>query len=305
MRWEKKGLVYAPDGKLSWARDYAFPPTPYFLNEDVLRLYVAFCDESTVGRIGFVDVRVEDPSVVMRVSEEPVLDIGTPGAFDENGVLPTCAIEVGSQLYLYYVGYQLGYQVRYFQFQGLAISEDGGDSFTRYSKVPILDRSEREQLNRTSAFVMFEDGVFRLWYVAGSDWTVVKGKPLPVYNMRYLESEDGKNWGEEGKVCIDFKNADEHALGRPWIVKEAGMYKMLYSIRTRSQGYRLGYAESEDGIEWTRKDDEIGMDVSESGWDSQMIAYPSVVRCKDRVHMFYIGNNNGQTGFGYAVLESW
>jgi len=303
MKWSKKGLIYVPDGKMAWAKKHAFPPTPYFISDNVLRLYVAFCDENTVGRVGFVDVDAEDPSVVLDVSRRPVLDIGAPGAFDENGVVPTCVIKVGDELYLYYVGYQLGYKVRYFQFQGLATSHDGGDTFTRYSKVPIIDRSDKELLNRTSAFVMHDEGIFKMWYVAGSDWTEVRGKPLPIYNMRYLESKDGKKWGEEGKVCIDFKNEDEHALGRPWVIKDARIYKMFYSIRTKSKGYRLGYAESNDGVDWVRKDDEVGIDVSNNGWDSEMVAYSSIVRYKGKVYMFYNGNKRGETGFGYAVLK--
>ena len=55
----------------------------------------------------------------------------------------------------------------------------------------------------------------------------------------------------------------------------------------------------------TRKDEEIGIDVSESGWDSQMQAYPAVLRCRDRVYLFYNGNDYGRDGFGYAILESW
>jgi hypothetical protein len=80
---------------------------------------------------------------------------------------------------------------------------------------------------------------------------------------------------------------------------------MFFASRTRSKGYRLRYAESTDGLNWTRKDDEIGIDVSESGWDFEMISYPSVVKYKNKVYLFYNGNNLGETGFGYAELEQW
>lgn len=51
---------------------------------------------------------------------------------------------------------------------------------------------------------------------------------------------------------------------------------MWYSYRGRS--YRIVYAESEDGLIWIRKDQESGIHVSESGWDSEMLAYPYVFR---------------------------
>ena len=306
MIWEKKGLVYCPNGKFFWAKKYAFPPNPIFINNDTIRIYVAFCDEMNVGRVGFVDVSAENPSTILQVSQKPVFDIGLKGTFDENGVVPLSIIKVKDKLYMYYVGFQLGCTVRYFMFLGLAISNDSGQSFVRYSKVPILDRSDAELLNRTGAFVTIENNVFKMWYVAGSRWiTGLNSKSLPEYNMRYLESVDGKKWSEEGRICMDFENDDEHGFGRPWVLHEERIYKMFYSIRTKSKGYRLAYAESNDGFNWSRKDDKLGIDVSEVGWDSQMMSYPSLVKYRDRVYMFYCGNNCGETGFGYAILKKW
>lgn len=302
MLWEKRGRIYVPPGDVPWARHYAFPPTPYRLDDETLRLYVAFCDEHTVGRVGYVDVRLSDPETIVAVSTKPVLDIGEPGMFDENGVLPTSVVAVGAELYMYYVGYQLGYGVRYYQFQGLAVSRDGGESFQRAQRVPVIDRSDAEPLNRTSAFVRRSDAGFEMWYVGGGDWTTVGAKPLPTYNIRYLQSLDGVQWGPVGTVCIDYARADEHALGRPWIWCLDGQTLMMFSTRTRSKDYRLGLARFTEGRGWERCDGEVGIDVSESGWDSEMIAYGSIVDAGERVLLFYNGNERGRSGFGYAVL---
>lgn len=302
MRWEKRGRIYVPPGDVPWAQHYAFPPTPYRLNDETLRLYVAFCDEHTVGRAGYVDVLLAAPETIVAVSPAPVLDIGEPGMFDENGVLPTSIVPVGDELYMYYVGYQLGYGVRYYQFQGLAVSRDGGESFQRAQRVPVIDRSDAEPLNRTSAFVQRSGDGFEMWYVGGGDWTVVGDKPLPTYNIRYLQSPDGVRWGSTGTVCVDYADADEHALGRPWIWRHGDQTLMMFSSRTRSKDYRLGLARLVDGNRWERCDDEVGIDVSPDGWDSEMIAYGSIVQDGDRVLLFYNGNERGRSGFGYAVL---
>lgn len=306
MRWVKQGRIYVPPGDVEWAQAYAFPPTPVLRPDGTtLRLYLAFCDSQTRGRIGWVDVRADDPSQVLGVSAEPVLDIGEPGMFDENGILPTSVIAVDDAFYMYYVGYQLGYGVTYYQFEGLAISRDGGETFERERRVPVTDRSDAEPLNRTSAFVRrVVDGSFQMWYVGGDRWTVVDGKPLPVYNMRYLESADGIEWGPEGEVCLDFDFEDEHAFGRPWVWEDGDGHLMMYSVRTRSKDYRLGLARSTDGRRWERHDDEVGIDVSAEGWDSEMIAYSAVFKApNDETFLFYNGNERGKTGFGFAVLE--
>jgi hypothetical protein len=71
----------------------------------------------------------------------------------------------------------------------------------------------------------------------------------------------------------------------------------------RGQAYRIGYAESDDGVAWTRMDEAAGIDVSESGWDSDMIEYPFVFDHKGDRYLLYAGNGFGRTGFGLAILD--
>jgi len=305
MKWLKKGLVYVPDGKMAWAKHSALQPTPILISDNVIRVYVGFRDENGVSRVGFVDVNANNPSVVLKVSEKPVLDIGNPGTFDENGVVPCAIVKRRGKLYLYYAGYQLGQKVRFYVFGGLAISEDGGDFFSRYSNVPIIDRSDEALLFRVIHSIIFENGVWRIWYGAGSEFIQGTTKTLPVYDVRYLESEDGINISKKGRSCINVKGGDEHRVGRPYVIKDGQTHRMFYGVGTQSKGYRLGYAESKDGLSWMRKDEDVGIDISKSGWDSEMIAYPSVVKHAEKTYMFYNGNDYGKTGFGYAVLEKW
>ena len=71
----------------------------------------------------------------------------------------------------------------------------------------------------------------------------------------------------------------------------------------RGESYRIGYAESRDGTDWTRRDDIAGIEPSASGWDSEMVTYPFVFRHRDRRYMLYCGNGYGLTGIGLAVSE--
>ena len=47
------------------------------------------------------------------------------------------------------------------------------------------------------------------------------------------------------------------------------------------------------------------MDVSEEGWDSEMLAYPHVFEIDNSIYMLYLGNQVGRHGFGLAKLESY
>ena len=191
----------------------------------------------------------------------------------------------GGGKYLYYVGFELGTKIRYRLLTGLSISTDGGYSFQRLKKTPILERSDKELFFRCGPFALIDQSKVKLWYVAGSNWVTIDGINKPVYTIKYLESEDGLAWENEGKICIEISRKEEYGFGRPYIIKESAFYRMFYSIRLKHKDYRLGYAESADGIHWIRKDSEIGIDVSKDGWDSKMICYSAVLKVKDKIYM--------------------
>ena len=105
---------------------------------------------------------------------------------------------------------------------------------------------------------------------------------------------------------MEIVDGDEHGFGRPWVVKRGPEdYQMFYSVRRRSlAAYRLGYAESTDGINWMRKDCEMGLDVSAGEFDSDAIMYSAVISVGDKTYCFYNGNNFGEKGFAIAELVS-
>src|SRR5258708_3960118 len=103
------------------------------------------------------------------------------------------------------------------------------------------------------------------------------------------------------RSLIGLNSKEEYALSKPFVLKEKGVYKMWYSHRGKN--YRLGYAESADGLQWQRMDERVGIDVSVSGWDSEMIEYACLFDVNGERYMLYNGNGYGKTGFGLAVLE--
>ncbi len=302
MKWNKRGLIYNCDNVSPWMYQSAMLPTPVMM-DDYIRVYVGFCDKNNVGRIGYVDLDPDNPGRILRISYKPVLDIGRKGCFDDNGVVPISILTRNDQIYLYYVGFQLGVNVPYYMFGGLAISKDG-TNFRRYSESPILDRMFDEVYARCGIFVMDDDDRYKMWYIGsqGDGWTLSEGKKKPLYVMKYTESDDGLSWNKRPVQCLEYKNEDEHGFGRPFVWKEGGIYKMLYSIRTYSRGYYIGYAESEDGVQWIRKDDEAGIESGVDTWDDTNLSYPVLFRCGNKTYMFYNGNGCGKTGFGYAEL---
>lgn len=303
MKWSKKGLVYSPGGDLWWARSHALLPTADISDPLVIRVYFAALDEQQYGRIGYVDLDAEDPKKILRETREPILDLGELGAFDDSGVTPSCLLRVSGKNLLYYIGWQRCVRVPYMLFAGLAIGDERGNTFTKSSSVPLLDRTSDEPFSRGAPFVLCEGGRFKMWYWSCERWSNEDGWVHYNNVIRYLESVDGLSWQGSGAACLSPEGRD-YSVGRPWVLKDADTYRMWYSVRGKDRvSYRIGYAESNDGLVWTKRDADVGIDVSTDGWDSEMICHPSIVDVRGSRLMFYNGNGNGSTGFGYAVLE--
>lgn len=306
MKWNKLGLVYAPGKTKPWNQFYAILPTPIFLErKGVIRVFFSSTCNERFGRITYVDVDPNNPRRIISNPERIVLDVGTPGAFDDCGANPSAIVQTGGSYYMYYAGYQRHFRVPYSILSGLAVSGDL-EAFRRFTTTPILERTPAELNLRSAPTVIFDNGKFRMWYVAGSGWETIPGEVhrnrlMPTYALKYGESSDGIAWRTFDEPVFELRD-DEFGFGRPYAVKLGERYQLFYSIRRRSLSYRIGYAESADGMIWRRKDESIGIDVSVSGWDSEMICYPAVAAVGGRTYMFYNGNNNGETGFGVAEL---
>jgi hypothetical protein len=300
--WIKRGRVFEPAGQAPWIGTHAALPVVE-AGEQGSRVY--FCSRDPLGRsqIGFGELAIESDIGLGRISEEPVVRPGPLGAFDDAGVTTACLVRWNEQRFLYYTGWSLGVSVPFYLSIGLAIGDERLQ-YRRASPAPLLERSDTDPYLTASPWVVVEAGLWRMWYVSGTAWEMIDGHPRHKYHIKYAESRDGFRWERNGIVCIDY-TGDESAFGRPCVIRDdaLGRYRMWYSVRGRA--YRLGYAESTDGIVWERKDtdDLAGLPVSPDGWDSEMIAYPVVFRHRDTLQMLYNGNGYGRTGIGLASLS--
>jgi len=303
MKWIKKGIILKP-GQFSWMVTHIQNPFAEKVGEDTYKIHFAGRDSKNMARGGYAKININRPEKVLYITRNPILDLGNLGRFDDCGVMPSCIVDYRNKQCMYYTGWTQARATPFSFFIGLAISEDRGKSFTRYSNSPVLGRNFYDPYLTGSPWVIIENNVWRMWYVSGTGWERGHSdtKPKHYYRIVYAESNDGLVWNTQGKVCIDYNN-NEYAIARPIVYKENGIYKMWYCYRGGTNTYRAGYAESGDGLDWIRKDKETGIDVARSGWDSKMICYPYVFSHKGKYYMIYNGNDYGKTGCGYAILS--
>ena len=301
--WKKLGLVFdaAKHANQQWFCNSALTPQPFKLDDKTIRVFAGFRDVEGVSRIGYVDLASGDPTRILRVSENPVLDIGRDGCFDDNGVIMGDVVQTPGGIYLFYVGFQLVKKAKFLAFSGVALSEDGGGVFHRISESPILDRDRFQSTIGAIHTARYENGVWRLWFARGDGWEMINGAPYPRYHICYTETNDLLKIPRSGVTCVS-AFSPEYRIGRPKVYQTAdGSYVMYATKGTISGEYTPSFFRSKDGIKWERDDASLGIEQSESGWDSETLCYPALIKNAGQTLMIYNGNKMGVNGFGAAV----
>lgn len=296
--WSKRGRLCDGPGNVAWARTHAALPVVDVRANGGCRVYFSARDERGRARIGWADTSLREGS--WAPCQTPALDLGPLGGFSDSGVTSSCVVTMNGAKYHFYTGWSLGVTVPFYLSAGLAVSDDDGATFRPVSNGPLLERNDIDPFLTASPWVLVENGIWRMWYVSGLAWVMTNGKPVHKYHIRYAESRDGLVWDRRGVVCIDFKDNGEYAIARPCVVRDGGTYRMWYAYR--GDRYRIGYAESSDGVVWTRLDEDAGIDVSPGEWDGDMVEYPIVVDVNGRRLMLYNGDDYGKTGIGFAEM---
>lgn len=310
------GLVFDPENyseKYVWLKQFAQAPAT-LIRDEYVRVYFS-CRPGPdkqgqyVSYSAYVDLNRKNLFDIRAVSERPILTLGSLGTFDEFGTYPVSVIEKGSDIFAYYGGWTRCESVPFNVGIGVAVSKDSGKTFERLGPGPVIGYSPDEPFVMSGPKIRFFEDRYYLFYIAGRKWKLVDGRAEPVYKIRLAVSEDGICWNKIGKDLIESRIEIDEAQASPDVFFANGKYHMFFcyryseDYRGKAQGYRIGYAWSYNLIDWTREDNRAGIDISETGWDSEMISYPHVFELDGNIYMFYLGNQVGRRGFGLAKLE--
>lgn len=318
MKWIKQGKIFDPLDFVLPNRCVEFAQSPQTLIfDDFVRVYFSTRaldsdGSSFLSHIAYVDFE-PDLKGIIGVSKHTVIELGKRGCFDEHGIFPMNVSRDGDRILGYTSGVNRRLSVPVDTAIGLAISSDAGKTFQRISDGPILSASLHEPCLVADPFVMLCNGVFHMWYIFGAAWKkYTEGAPPDrIYKIAHATSANGVEWtNENGRSIIEDRLGAEECQALPTVVRIDSEFHMFFCYRQPNnfrndptRGYRIGHAVSSDLSTWRRRDDELALDVSESGWDSEMLCYPHVFTRNGDVMMLYNGNNFGRRGFGLAKLE--
>ena len=314
-KWKKLGKIFEPQKieNISWLKEFAQAPSVLIFDKFV-RVYFScrpLPDDKGqyVSYSAYVDLNRYNLFEIINISRTPILKLGDLGTFDEFGTYPTSVIKNGDDILAYYGGWTRSESVPFNVAIGIAKSNDNGETFTKLDNGPILSYSMDEPFILSGPKIRRFNNQWYLWYISGKKWILDNGKPEPVYKIRMATSDDGINWIKNNKDIIEDKIEENEAQASPDVFFFKEKYHMFFcyryssNYRGKENGYRIGYASSDDMFNWLRDDAKAGIDVSDVGWDSEMISYPHVFELDKSIYMLYLGNQVGKFGFGLAKLE--
>ncbi|MEM6702876.1 MAG: hypothetical protein AAF690_09240 [Acidobacteriota bacterium] len=293
--WSRRGLLYSPEPGPLWRTSHAANPVAVPSSGG---WHVLFSSRDALNRshIGALEFSGRDAcSGSASIASEPLLRPGRPGSFDQHGVSAGCLAQEGR--WLFYLGWNLDGPGTFNNTLGLAIRDETG-GFTRASERPVLDLSEDDPHSLSYPWVLRRGEDWQLWYGSTVEW-LAQGDVRHV--IKRAVSRDGQRWQPTGEVCLEGDGVHDWALSRPCVLAGANGYRMWFSAR--GERYRIGYAESEDGVSWSRDDAQWGLGVGQEPWEDEEVAYPCVYAHEGQLFLFYCGNGYGRTGFGLAVAD--
>lgn len=318
MKWKKLGKIFDPTQHKLPNNCVQFAQSPQALVfDDFVRIYFStramdMSKGKYFSHIAFVDMQ-KNLRDVIRVSDKTVIPLGKLGCFDEHGIFPMSVMRHGDDIYGYTCGWNRRVSVSVDTAIGLAISRDEGLTFQRIGDGPVLAASLHEPCLVGDGYVKVIDDVFHMWYIFGTGWKKFSPDAPPdrTYKIGHATSSDGINWTkEEARQIIPSRLGADESQALPTVIEIGGRYHMFFCYRqssdfrkNKNRGYRVGHAYSDDLMNWTREDDNPLLDVTPGDWDSDMLCYPHVFECDEKVYLLYNGNEFGRYGFGLALLE--
>ncbi len=251
-----------------------------------------------------------DFNAVLRNSEFPIMSLGPLGNFDEHGIFPFQPfMSKTGQVMATTTGWSRRQSVAADSAIGLTISSDNGKTFKRSGSGPILAALHQEPFLIADGYVLENEGMYHLFYIAGRNWLKKAGKIERVYKIRHAISRNLLDWERSNFNLIADSLGENECQALPSVIRLHDGWLMAFCFRdafdfrvNREKSYRIGWAKSQNLVTWNRVDSDHTIMNHDSNWDHKMRAYPNLFKNESGTYLLYNGNNFGIDGFGLGKL---
>lgn len=209
------------------------------------------------------------------------------------GVIGPRVLKIGGLYKMWYNGLDFRRQI------GLATSADG-IHWTKSGANPVLSNGQPGDFDSEHVHygpVLFHDDQYWFWYSGhnGQHWQI--GLAI---------SEDGIHWAKhpDNPALTVGSNGEWDAYGviSPAVIFDGHSYKMWYNGNGPEFVLAAGYAESSDGVHWTKYPHNPILTPVPNTWESDAVGMGPVLFFEGKYHAWYGGRQSGiRSSIGYAT----
>lgn len=296
--WQKLGQIFSFDRINDDLQSHAANPLPIHLHENTFRVFFSSRDKENRSSVGYVDIDLSTLKVTS-ICDRTIIRYGSEDSFYAHGISIGNHYQVGPTTYVLFMAWQ-NHTGQHWRGDVGRIQLVNKEEMIISPNHPYMTSDEIDPLSLSYPWVMKDGNIYRMYYGSTLDWTSENGEMIHV--IQYAESLDGEKWNKKG-LAVPYEIGVAQAFSHPTVHKDEKGYHMWYSYRSGDgTPYRIGYAHSADGENWTRDHTKYTLDISLEGWDNHMVCYPYVFQHNNSLYMLYNGNNYGKSGFGLAKL---
>ena len=237
-----------------------------------------------------------DGLVWTKYAGNPVLSLGTTGAWDAVDVGGPCIIYDGTTYKMWYNGTNASDVTSI----GYATSVDG-INWTKYANNPIIVSSQVWEGNLIigGPSVIFDGTTYKMWYHANLETTAIG----------YATSTDGIAWTKyvENPVLEGTKDEWDIGVASPEVIFVDNLYHAWF---TGSEYYapfdkihKKGYATSTDGINWTKYANPV-LEPGPETYDFYGIWGSTTIFEDSTFKMWYAGTPGSHSSINYATSDT-
>ena len=293
--WEKHPTpVLGPGPPGAWDDEYLVSPTVLF--DGTYHMWYSGVEGEYIARTGYATS--VDGIVWEKHPDNPVLDLGPPGAWDDKQATASAVLFNGTEYQMWYRGNNRLSEISRI---GYATSANG-IVWEKHPDNPVLGPGPPgawDDWYLIEPTVLFNGTEYQMWYSGRSN------------NLRigYATSIPGTTGSIEwvkypGNPVLDVGGSgiwDDYHVAQATVLFDGTEYRMWYSGND-GLNYRIGLATSADGLTWVKYHANPVLDIGERGtWEDANVYKPIVLFNGTEYQMWYTGYDGTSWRIGYAT----
>ena len=268
---------------------------------EALKEYAKFEAEAVKLQGCYPEIFIPRTNAWFKFYGNPILEPGPPGSWEEKSADCQTVGFYNGQYMMWYVGTPRNLDCQI----GLATSPDG-INWTKHPENPLIKLGppgswDEGILICESVIFDKEESLFKIWYVGGGNHGI--------FGIGYATSPDGIHWTKyPGNPVIRVTEEWEgNTLEGQTVIKTPTGYRIWFSsYEIRTDQSEIGYAESPDGIHWTKDpNNPIFKPDQPDRWDGYSVDEPEIHIQSGFYHMWYKGWRQpmGVSWVGHATSQ--